>query len=120
MLNFNSPMLALGAIAACGLLTSIPALPASAEVVEQEVHVASLQAFDAPMYFTPPPAIRDRYLVSSYSLVQWPVPTTTTIGDYFGFRSCAGCSTDHKGIDLDAGNGFSDPGRRRRNRRGGW
>ena len=105
-LNYNRSLLALGAAVACGALTSIPSLPASAEVLHEETVVSVLQEFASPGSFYLDPAARDSFIISSYSLVQWPVPPTTTMTDGFGFRSCAGCSTDHKGIDLTPGEGY--------------
>lgn len=105
-LNFNRRMLAMGAVVACGALTSIPSLPASAEVVHEESTVTVLQSFVSPGNFYVHPVERDGFIVTSFTLVQWPVPSTTTMSDGFGFRSCAGCSEDHKGIDLTPGTGY--------------
>lgn len=104
-LNYNRKLLTLGAIAACGVLMSIPSLPASAEVVQDEVEVSTLQTFEAPA-IVPVAVVRDAFGFSTFTLVQWPVPSTTTMSDDFGYRSCAGCSTDHKGIDLTPGLGY--------------
>ena len=105
-LNANRRLLALGAIAASGVLTSIPALPASAEVVVEEVEVSTLQTFESPALAFVPVVTRDAFGITTYSLVQWPVPSTTSMSSGFGYRSCAGCSTDHLGIDLNPGNGY--------------
>lgn len=37
--------------------------------------------------------------------VQWPFVVGVTIGDRFGFRDCAGCSSDHHGQDFNPGDG---------------
>jgi murein DD-endopeptidase MepM/ murein hydrolase activator NlpD len=38
--------------------------------------------------------------------VQWPFPSALlVVGDRFGPRNCAGCSSDHKGQDFNPGNG---------------
>jgi murein DD-endopeptidase MepM/ murein hydrolase activator NlpD len=105
-LSANRRFLALGAIAASGVLMSIPALPASAEVVIEEVQVTNLQSFASPVVALVPVVTRDAFGVTVYSLVQWPVPSTTTMSSDFGYRSCAGCSADHLGIDLNPGNGY--------------
>lgn len=105
-LNLNRSTLALGAVLACGALTSIPSLPASAEVVHEEGAVSYVQAFTSPGSYYVDPVTRDSFIMSTYSLVQWPVPSSTTMSDGFGFRSCAGCSSDHKGIDLTPGGGY--------------
>lgn len=105
-LNFNRRLLALGAIASTGALMSIPALPASAEVVVEEVEVANLQTYVAPATFVTPAVTRDAFGISSYTLVQWPLPVGTTMSSGFGYRSCAGCSENHLGIDLNPGDGY--------------
>jgi murein DD-endopeptidase MepM/ murein hydrolase activator NlpD len=106
-LNYNRRLLAFGAIAAVGLMASLPALPASAEVIHEEVEVAVLQTYSAPTHFHVPVVIRDAFAVSTYTLVQWPVPASTPLSSGFGYRSCAGCSSDHLGIDLNPGAGYS-------------
>ena len=104
-LNVDRSLLAVGAIAACAALTSVPSLPASAEVIRSDVAVTPVQSFTAPA--APAAAlIRDSFASSMFSMVQWPVPATTIMSDDFGFRSCGGCSTNHKGIDLTPGAGF--------------
>ena len=105
-LNYNRRLLALGAVAACGLLTSIQSLPAGAEVVHEEAAISVLQSYDSPATFLPVIVQRDGFGITAYTLVQWPVPPTTTMSDGFGWRSCAGCSADHKGIDLTPGEGY--------------
>ncbi|MGG7464525.1 M23 family metallopeptidase [Plantibacter sp. YIM 135347] len=37
--------------------------------------------------------------------IQWPFVVGVTIGDRFGFRDCAGCSSDHHGQDFNPGDG---------------
>lgn len=103
-LTLNRKLLTLCAIAATGGLMSVPSLPASAEF-DQPVEVVAAQSFAAPTVVAAP-VVRDGFGVTTFTLVQWPVPATTTMTDDFGFRSCAGCSTDHKGIDLTPGQGY--------------
>lgn len=98
--------LALGAILASSVLTSIPALPASAEVVVEEIEVAHLQTFSTTTRVVLPVVERDAFGMTTYTLVQWPVPASSTLSSEFGFRSCAGCSSDHLGIDLNPGSGY--------------
>lgn len=105
-LSFDRRMLALASIMATGALMSIPALPASAEVVVEEAQVSTLQAYVVPASFVAPVIVRDAFGVSSYTLVQWPLPSSTTMSSGFGYRSCEGCSSDHLGIDLNPGDGF--------------
>lgn len=105
-LNLDRAVLAVGAVAASSMLMSIPALPASADVVHGEVEVSNLQTYATPATYIDPVVVRDTFGVTVYSLVQWPVPRDTTMSSSFGYRSCAGCSSDHKGIDLNPGNGY--------------
>lgn len=105
-LNFSRRSLGIGAIAACMTLMSIPALPATADIVETEVKVVNLQTFVAPAAAVTPAIVRDSFATSSYSVVQWPVPSTTTIGDQYGPRSCAGCTPFHHGVDFNPGAGY--------------
>lgn len=106
-LDVNRRNLAIGAVAACGFLATVQALPAEADLIQDEVQISTLQSFKAPT-IVPAMAepVRDGWAVTVFSLVQWPVPAATTMSSGFGFRSCAGCSSDHQGIDLNPGNGF--------------
>ena len=106
MPKFHPRVLTLTSILATGALMSIPALPASAEVVDAEIVVASLQSYSAPATVVVPTVTRDAFGVTSYTLVQWPVPSSTTMSSGFGFRSCEGCSSNHLGIDLNPGEGY--------------
>ena len=105
-LNANRRVLVLGAVASCGLLTSIPSLPAEANpffgVNEVEV---PLQSFSAPA-LVEAPVVRDGFAISSYSVVQWPVPAGTPISSGFGYRECSGCATNHTGTDFNPGAGY--------------
>jgi murein DD-endopeptidase MepM/ murein hydrolase activator NlpD len=108
-LSANRRFLAVGAIAASGLLTSIPSLPAEADAFLGPAAVqVPLQSFTAPVIYEPP-VVRDSFGISTYSVVQWPVPVGTTISSGFGLRECDGCSTDHTGTDFNPGNGFAIP-----------
>lgn len=98
--------LVVGSIAACGMLTGMPVLDASAEPIVIEIHAEGAQTFAAPAAFIAPVVVRDTFGVTEYTLVQWPVPADTTMSSAFGFRDCSGCSSDHKGIDLNPGNGY--------------
>ncbi|CAN5369187.1 hypothetical protein BH10ACT7_BH10ACT7_21800 [soil metagenome] len=98
--------LVIGSIAACGMLTGMPVLDASAEPIVIEIHAEGAQTFAAPVAYIAPVVVRDTFGVTEYTLVQWPVPADTTMSSAFGFRDCSGCSSDHKGIDLNPGNGY--------------
>ena len=106
-LDMNRRTLAIGAVAACGFLATVQALPAEADLIQDEVQISTLQGFKAPAIvpaMTMP--VRDGWGVTVFSLVQWPVPSATRLSSGFGFRTCSGCSSDHQGIDLNPGNGF--------------
>ncbi len=105
-LNYNRRALAFGAIAATGFLAAMPSLPASAEVVTEQAPVVAVQSFAVPALAAATPIIRDGFGITSFTVVQWPVPSTTTMTYGFGPRSCTGCSSDHKGIDLVPGEGY--------------
>ena len=106
-LDMNRRTLAIGAVAACGFLASVQALPAEAEIIQDEVQISTLQSFTAPAIVAALPAAgRDGWAVSVFSLVQWPVPSSSTMSSGYGPRSCSGCSSYHEGVDLNPGNGF--------------
>lgn len=104
---FRSPRRAvlLSAIAAIGLLSSVPSLPPGAfasPAYDTTVRVQALVTQPVPIA-TPQ---RDRFAMSTFSVVQWPVPVSTPISSGFGLRECEGCSTDHTGTDFNPGSGF--------------
>lgn len=105
-LGVHRRTLAFGAILATSGLASIPALPASAEVIVEESQIAQLQSFSTRAALPVITVERDAFGVTTYTLVQWPVPQSTTMSSDFGFRSCSGCSSNHLGIDLNPGSGF--------------
>lgn len=104
--NANRRLLVVTAIAATGLLTSSPSLPAAAEALQNPPPAPIvLQSFTAPAGFEAP-VVRDAFGISTYSVVQWPVPFGTPISSGFGIRECDGCATDHKGTDFNPGSGY--------------
>lgn len=107
-LDMNRRTLAIGAVAASAFLAGVQALPAEADLIQEEVQLSTLQSFKAPSASVSEALEpdRDEWGVSEYSLVQWPVPSTTTMSSGWGYRSCAGCSSYHQGLDLNPGNGF--------------
>jgi murein DD-endopeptidase MepM/ murein hydrolase activator NlpD len=98
-------VLAVGAIMATASLTSIPSLPASAEIVQEDVRTYNLQSFAAPPILQLDHVQRDTFGVTTYTMVQWPVPSGTPMASGYGWRSCWGCSAFHEGLDLNPGNG---------------
>jgi murein DD-endopeptidase MepM/ murein hydrolase activator NlpD len=107
-LDMNRRNLAIGAVAACGFLAGVQALPAEANIIQDEVQLSVLQIFSAPAANAIPVSepIRDTWAVTVFSLVQWPLPSATAMSSDYGPRSCFGCSSYHEGIDLNPGNGF--------------
>ena len=87
-------------------MTCVSALPASADVfTETVVAVYEPQAYAAGDFVIPPIG-RDSFAIGHYYEVQWPLPVSTPISDGYGYRSCAGCSTFHEGIDFTPGSGY--------------
>jgi murein DD-endopeptidase MepM/ murein hydrolase activator NlpD len=73
-------------------------------------HRHPFQKLDVPLLIAAPPVtVRDTYSVTPPPRppLEWPVPAATPISDGFGQRvsPCAGCSSDHEGVDFDAGDG---------------
>lgn len=107
-LRLRKPQLAFGAITFTAMMATIPALPASAEIVREEVAVTNLQSFVTPVTVAAIPEIsRAEYTVTVFSVVQAPAPAGTGILSAFGNRaaSCAGCSSFHSGADFALGAG---------------
>lgn len=105
-LTWNRRALASTALVASGALACVPALPAFASTVVQQIELVGLQSFTAPAVLPAQPVSRDDFTVSTFTLVQWPVPASTTMTSGYGYRSCDGCSADHRGIDLTPGSGY--------------
>lgn len=104
-LNLKRRTLVAGSLSASVMMLSVMGLPSSANAIEAPVVEVPHQSYAAPPA-AELPVDRDSFVMTTYSLVQWPVPATTTMSSTFGFRSCDGCSSNHKGIDLNPGNGF--------------
>lgn len=105
-LDLDRRVLAIGAIAVSATFASIPSLPASAEIVQEEVIADAAQSFTAPTIVPVAQVQRDAFGVTTYTLVQWPLPSVTPMADGYGPRSCAGCSAFHEGLDLNPGDGY--------------
>ncbi|WP_309615573.1 M23 family metallopeptidase [Salinibacterium sp.] len=97
--------LVLAAIASAGLLTSIPSLPPGAFASEDAAAAAQGQSLTTSAGFDALPT-RDGFAMSTFSVVQWPVPASAPISSGFGLRECDGCSTDHTGTDFNPGAGY--------------
>jgi murein DD-endopeptidase MepM/ murein hydrolase activator NlpD len=97
--------LALASLAMSASLLFVGALPATATAVEQERFAQQSQDFEVAAYTDDLPAERDHIGVLEFTPVQYPVAKTTKISSHFGYRTCAGCSSDHQGIDFTPGAG---------------
>ncbi len=49
--------------------------------------------------------VDDTFINDPSWAIQWPFVQGVPISSYFGYRSCAGCSSDHRGIDFNPGEG---------------
>lgn len=77
-----------------------PTTPVQELVISEAMLAAS--AISVPL-----PTARDDFALSYYTPVQWPVDPSSTISSHFGYRAapCAGCSTQHSGVDFTPGYG---------------
>jgi murein DD-endopeptidase MepM/ murein hydrolase activator NlpD len=96
-LRFRRRYLALGAMAFAGIMTGMPTLPASAEVIHEDEVVASIQHLTTGRAVVLPEVTRGDYVISYYSIVQTPVMAGARIGKRF--------SAGHQGIDFLPGAG---------------
>ena len=88
------------------------ALDAALEANAQSFEVAPLSAVSAKssgasdVAAIEQPPVRDDFVVQLFTLVQWPVAQGSGITYGFGPRSCAGCSSNHLGLDFTPGAGY--------------
>ena len=84
-------------------------VPAAVAAIQQAQLDATAQTFELSSSWATAAAVlepeRDAFGVTEFSLVQWPVGAATTISSGFGYRSCAGCSSFHTGVDFTPGEG---------------
>jgi murein DD-endopeptidase MepM/ murein hydrolase activator NlpD len=97
--------LALASLTMSASLLYLGALPATATTVEMERFAQQSQDFEVAAYTDELSAERDAIGVEEFTPVQWPVDRDTKISSHFGYRTCAGCSSDHQGIDFTPGAG---------------
>jgi len=88
------------------------AVPAAVAAINQASMDATAQTLEVSPFAASPAATvaldaaaRDEFTVVEFTLVQWPVGANIPISSGFGYRSCAGCSTFHTGIDFTPGAG---------------
>lgn len=109
MNSFFRRALAVSVTGVCLAAAGTLAVPAAFAAIEEAQLDATSQSFELSASWTDAAASvtdeRDEYAVTTFSLVQWPLPAHTHISSYFGYRSCAGCSTMHSGIDFTPGAG---------------
>ena len=99
-------MLAGAAIAfACAMSLAFVIPHAQALDAAPAAPAPELQNYTAASASAPIPVVRDSYGVTLPPPVQWPLPQATRMSSDFGPRSCAGCSSNHQGIDLNAPGG---------------
>lgn len=96
-LRFRRRYLALGAMAFACVMTGMPTLPASAEVIHEEEVLASIQHLSTGQAAVLPEVVRGDYAISYYSIVQSPVPPGSRIGKRF--------NGGHQGVDFLPGLG---------------
>ena len=109
MPSFTPPVIAGSAALALALAgAALIGIPAYASAVEQAQYDAASQHLDLAAHTTPiVVAPRDGVTVTTFTPVQWPIDPATSISSPFGPRiaPCAGCSTEHRGVDLVPGAG---------------
>lgn len=125
-------LMSLGAMASVGLMMVATTIPANALYFTDVETATAAPAEEESQSIRVQPAAdltvtRDGYTATPFSQhgflsyssrnymytndptwsIQWPFPVAVPITDGFGFRSapCRGCSSDHQGLDMAAGNG---------------
>ncbi len=126
-------LMSLGAMVGAGLMmvaTTIPANAFYSDDAQTGAIAAPVEAKVQSISVEPTAGLtltRDGYTASSFKeqiflrygnrtylyandpswAIQWPFPIAVPITDGFGYRvsPCRGCSTDHQGLDMTAGNG---------------
>ena len=90
-----------------GLMTCMPVLPASAEVVKATAVEQSWQTVTVAAIAPAVTIDRGEYGVQYFSVVQSPVAPGTDLSDGFGYRTppCDTCSSYHEGVDWLPGAG---------------
>jgi murein DD-endopeptidase MepM/ murein hydrolase activator NlpD len=101
--------LAVTAAGACLTAAGAFGVPAAVAAINQANLEATAQSFEvSTTWAAAVEAVepeRDRFAITEFTLVQWPLVEGTTVSSFFGFRSCEGCSSMHSGIDFTPGAG---------------
>lgn len=107
---------AFASLLAVSLIAAYPLSVQAAELAAEQAESAApaVQDYVAPAAGSAAPAamaglaaVRDEVEITWRSPVAWPVAENAAIGNGFGYRGnvCAGCSTNHLGVDLFPGYG---------------
>ena len=104
--HINKRALAIGSMLFAGLMTTVPTLPASAELIRDVAVETKVQSFVTARGVEVPETVRDTYSVTEFSLVTAPT-SMHSLSAGFGYRSapCGGCTSNHEGLDLTPGAG---------------
>ncbi len=109
MNTFVRRALAVSVAGVCLTAVGTFTVPAAVAAIQQAQLDATAQSFELSSSWATAAAVlepeRDAFGVTEFSLVQWPVGAATTISSGFGYRSCAGCSSFHTGVDFTPGEG---------------
>ncbi len=109
MNTFVRRALAVSVAGVCLTAVGTFTVPAAVAAIQQAQLDATAQSFQLSSSWATAAAVlepeRDAFGVTEFSLVQWPVGAATTISSGFGYRSCAGCSSFHTGVDFTPGEG---------------
>jgi murein DD-endopeptidase MepM/ murein hydrolase activator NlpD len=97
--------LAVASLTMSASLLYLGALPATASTVEVERFERESQDFSVSASVEAESAVHDDFGVIEFTPVQWPVADESDISSEFGYRTCAGCSADHQGVDFTPGAG---------------
>jgi murein DD-endopeptidase MepM/ murein hydrolase activator NlpD len=100
--------IAIGAATLAFLTVTVHDLPAQAATMKEEAYAAASQTMVVAGPIFAPNAFRDdRYVITQYTPVQWPIAPSSDVSSGFGWRvaPCRGCSSDHQGVDFDPGYG---------------
>jgi murein DD-endopeptidase MepM/ murein hydrolase activator NlpD len=112
MQSFLRRALTVSVATVCLAALGMFAVPAAVAAINQASMDATAQTLEVSPFAASPAAsvaldaaARDEFTIVEFSLVQWPVGANIPISSGFGYRSCAGCSTFHTGIDFTPGAG---------------
>ncbi len=104
-LTIRRSSLVMASLTATASLLGVGALPATATTAEVQRFEQQSQDYQVASHTDDLSADRDDIGILEFTPVQWPVAEDTEISSHFGFRTCAGCSRDHQGIDFTPGAG---------------